>query len=202
MFLGHCYRNCLFRTVTDLFMKSFLPVVAASLFSLLSVVILVVFIRLPATSLWRGFNLVYVPVEVQEELVLQALEEAGVNEVITLSNQMVPLVSPYAPVQSIVSVEYSYLQQRKNYFFDRSKEIQLYYIPSKFMERGRTAVEAIRKLPGGESAGIEGRIVYPWIVPLVVALVSVVLVVLDLVVMQLLDLQIHLHQRFSILEIF
>lgn len=179
MFLGHCYRNCLFRAVTDLFMKSFLPVVAASLFSLLSVVILVVFIRLPATSLWRGFNLVYVPVEVQEELVVQALEKAGVNEVITLSNQMVPLVSPYAPVQSIVSVEYSYLQQRKNYFFDRSKEIQLYYIPSKFMERGRMAVEAIRKLPGGESAGIEGRTVYPWIVPLVVALVSVVLVVLS-----------------------
>lgn len=160
-------------------MKPSLPVVVASLFSLLSVVILVVFIRLPTSSLWRGFNLVYVPVEVQEELVLQALAEAGVNEVITLSNQMVPLVSSYAPVQSIVNVEYSYLQQRRNYFFDRSQGMQLYYIPSKLMERGRMAVEAIRKLPGGELAGVEGRVAYPWIVPLVVALVFIVLVVIS-----------------------
>ena len=107
-------------------MKPSLSVVVASLFSLFSVVILVVFIRLPTSSLWRGFNLVYVPVEVQEEVVLQALAEAGVNEVITLSNQMTPLVSSYAPVQSIVNVEYSYLQQRRNYFFDRSRGMQLY----------------------------------------------------------------------------
>lgn len=160
-------------------MKPSLPVVATSLFSLLSVVILIVFIRLPTSSLWRGFNLVYVPVEVQEELVVQALEEAGVKEVITLSGQVVPLVSPYAPVQSIVNLEYSYLQQRKNYFFDRSQGMQLYYIPSKFMERGRVAVEAIRKLPGGELAGVEGRVAYPWVVPLVVVLVYLVLTMLS-----------------------
>ncbi len=76
-------------------MKLSLPVVVASLLALTTAIILVVFVRIPVSSLWRGYNVLYVPVEIDEERVLQVLDDMGVQDVITLSTQQQPLYSPY-----------------------------------------------------------------------------------------------------------
>ena len=139
-------------------MKPSLTVIFASFFALVSAIVLVVCIRLPVSSLWNGYNILYAPVELDEQLVLQTLEEAGIHNVISLSKQQQPVFSSFAPVQSIVSSQQSYLNQRKNYFFDRSRQVQLFYIPSTSIRQAQNAVASLQSLPGGEASGLEGKI--------------------------------------------
>ena len=160
-------------------MKPSVSVVFASFIALISAIVLVVFIRLPVSSLWRGYNILYVPVELEEQVVLQALEAVGIADAVSLSKQQQPVYSTFAPVQSIVSTQHSYLRQRENYFFDRSQQMQLFYVPSESMEQAQTVVDFLQSLPGGMNAGLEGKTTYPWMVPLVVFLVFLILVVLS-----------------------
>lgn len=160
-------------------MKLSLPVVVASLLALTTAIILVVFVRIPVSSLWRGYNVLYVPVEIDEERVLQVLDDMGVQDVITLSTQQQPLYSPYAPVQSIVSAERSYLKQRENYFFDRAMQMRLFYVQNDYMNEAFDAVKVIQNFPGGEKSGLEGKASYPWIVIFVVVVVFFVFVFLS-----------------------
>ena len=95
-------------------MKPSVSVVFASLLACISAIILVVCIRLPVSSLWKGYNILYVPVELEEQVVLQALESVGIEEVVSLSKQQQPVYSTFAPVQSIVSTQHSCLRQREN----------------------------------------------------------------------------------------
>lgn len=160
-------------------MKPSLTVIFASFFALVSAIVLVVCIRLPVSSLWHGYNILYAPVELDEQLVLQTLEEAGIHNVISLSKQQQPVFSSFAPVQSIVSSQQSYLNQRENYFFDRSRQVQLFYVPSASIRQAQKAVASLQSLPGGEASGLEGKISYPWIVLLVVFVVFGILVILS-----------------------
>ena len=160
-------------------MKPSVSIVFASLLAFISAIILVVCIRLPVSSLWKGYNILYVPVELEEQVVLQALESVGIEEVVSLSKQQQPVYSTFAPVQSIVSTQHSYLRQRENYFFDRSRQMQLFYVPTVAMDRAQVAVDFLQSLPGGLNTGLEGKTTYPWIVPLVVFLVFLILVVLS-----------------------
>ena len=160
-------------------MKPSVSIVFASLLACISAIILVVCIRLPVSSLWKGYNILYVPVELEEQVVLQALESVGIEEVVSLSKQQQPVYSTFAPVQSIVSTQHSYLRQRENYFFDRSRQMQLFYVPTVAMDRAQVAVDFLQSLPGGLNTGLEGKTTYPWIVPLVVFLVFLILVVLS-----------------------
>lgn len=145
-------------------MKLSFPVIFSSIIVLIAATVIIMSARLPTASLWKGYNIVYVPAEIEEAAVLQVFEEAGIKEVISLSKQQIPLVSTYAPVQSIVSPEYSYVHQRNNYFFDRSRQMKLYYIPHKFVERSTRVLNLLQDYPNGKNAGIEGRASYPWIV--------------------------------------
>ena len=151
----------------------------AVLVVLLSSLALVSSISLPVSSLWRGYNILYVPVAVGERDVLRVLEEAGVSGAVARSEQRQPLFSAFAPVQSISGHRHSYLSQRENYFFDRSRQMRLFYIPTKAMGRGLAAARVIQGLPGGEGAGLEGRVAYPWVVPLVALTVLLVLAALS-----------------------
>ena len=160
-------------------MKPSLTVIFASFFALVSAIVLIVCIRLPVSSLWNGYNILYAPVELDEQLVLQTLEKAGIHSVISLSKQQQPVFSTFAPVQSIVSTQHSYLNQRKNYFFDRSRQVQLFYIPSTSIRQAQNAVASLQSLSGGEASGLEGKISYPWIVLLVVFVVFGILVILS-----------------------
>lgn len=160
-------------------MKLSLSVVVASLLALIAAIILVIFIRLPVSSLWKEYNILYVPVELTEQVVLQALQDVGIEDVISLSKQKQPVFSPFAPVQSIVSTQHSYLRQRENYFFDRSQQMQLFYVPSIARGQAQGVVSYLQTLPGGEGAGLEGKTSYPWIVPLVVLLVFSIFIVLS-----------------------
>lgn len=160
-------------------MKLSLSVVVASLLALVAAIVLVIFIRLPASSLWKEYNILYVPVDLAEQIVLQALQDVGIEDVISLSRQRQPVFSPFAPVQSIVSTQHSYLRQRENYFFDRSRKMQLFYVPSIARGQAQGAVSYLQTLPGGEGAGLEGKTSYPWIVPLVVSLVFSIFIVLS-----------------------
>lgn len=160
-------------------MKPSLSVVFSIIATILCAAALVSSVRLPVSSLWRGYSVVYVPVEVEESLVLEALGASGIRDIISLSSQRVPLVSSYAPVQSITRPEHSYLRQRENYFFDRSRQMRLYYVPHRYMVQAVSAVGRLHGWSGGEGAGIEGRMVYPWIVPLISAVAYTALVFLS-----------------------
>lgn len=159
-------------------MKFSLSVIFSSIIALVAAIILVVFIRLPIASLWKGYSIVYIPVEIEENYVLQVFEEAGVKGVISLSKQQIPLVSTYAPVQSIVNPEYSYIHQRENYFFDRSQQMKLYYVPQKFVERAANALENLQGELNGKDSGIEGRASYPWVIFFIITAVFGVLVLM------------------------
>ena len=78
-------------------MKPSVSVVFASFVALISAIVLVVFIRLPVSSLWRGYNILYVPVELEEQVVLQALEAVGIADAVSLSKQQQPVYSTFAP---------------------------------------------------------------------------------------------------------
>lgn len=117
---------------------------------------------MPASRLWNGYTVVYVPVKQDSSLVGKTFEEAGCSDYICLRNQKVPLaVSRFSPEYSFGNGDPDgYLEKRRGYFFDFSREYTLYYVP----DSARHCIPDVIKRLGARnvSAGINSSSACPW----------------------------------------
>lgn len=147
--------------------------------SVLSLFVLFAFKTIPSGKLWKGFNILYVPSQTQESIVLNSFTESKITEHYELSTQYIPLnFSAYSPEISMLrlnasSQDYSYLSKRQLFFFDKSGNYKLYYIPTSFKNNLNDCIKILLK--NGIKCGVDNSANYPGIVPLVVFLLFLAL---------------------------
>ena len=129
------------------------------------------FRSIPVAKIWNNYSVAYVNNSVSEDLVVFYLESEGCQDVISLSRQGVPIVSPVSPVASYDS---EYLDQRLRYFSDESSAYRLYYIPEKYQDGASRAIAKLSREMGVE-AGLDSVERYPWLVPVICLITFIIL---------------------------
>lgn len=151
-------------------MKRYLKYLAPVI-SLIALFLLAGFRTIPAGKLWKGYNVLYVPVDAQESSVLANFNSLGIDEHYELSGQYIPLMfSTYSPEITMLRINstdeaFSYLVKRNNFFFDKAHDYKLYYVPSKYKSELGDCVSSLNKQ--GIKAGIDGSASYPFVIPLI-----------------------------------
>lgn len=139
--------------------------------AIITFVLLVVFRTVPTAQLWKGFSILYVPLETDSTLVFRTLEENDCKEVISIFNQKVPYVNSFLPIKNYEAD--SYLVRRNAYFFDKNQSVMVYYIPEKYNKNAKNAVSALvndYKI----DAGLDSKSSFPLVTPLICVFVSLI----------------------------
>lgn len=128
---------------------------------------MVIFRSVPSGQLWKGYSVLYAPVSSDDYVILNTLKENGVENVTSLSGQYLPvLYKSHSLEVSMIPLNpnaSAYLTDRENYFYDKSKQYRLYYIP--VAQKSELATCVIQLRERGISCGIDLSAPYPWILP-------------------------------------
>ncbi|MBR1722373.1 MAG: hypothetical protein IJ727_07840, partial [Treponema sp.] len=144
-------------------MKFSLEKTVLLLISLFLVFVTYTFRTVPVSQFWKGWRILYVYTDTLSEYdILTVLEKHGCDSVISLSNQRLPIVSPMSPVQ--VQSSDSYLSRRGEFFTDKSRLAQVFYIPDSQSSNLEDAVLELSAF-AGSSAGTDGKSSFPWFAP-------------------------------------
>ncbi|MCQ2578125.1 MAG: hypothetical protein MJ176_06305 [Treponema sp.] len=150
------------------------------LFLVITLVAMVVFRSVPSGKLWKGYSVLYVPVETPDDAVLSCFSQTGIENVTCLSGQYLPVLYKAHSVEvSMISFNpeaTKYLNDRENYFYDKSQNYRLYYIPVSEKNELSQCVNLLRD--NGITAGIDLSAPYPWIIPVLAVLFFLVLLFL------------------------
>jgi len=144
---------------------------------LLCLVLIIQFKAIPNGKLWNNYSVLYVPTETDDYEVIQTLKDCNISNYVSLSEQYLPLNISQNSIEitmfklNMVNDGTEYHQKRSNYFFDKSNQYRLYYIPTEYRNNLSDAVNLLnnRKI----SCGVDSTAAYPWIIPLL----SIVLVI-------------------------
>ncbi|MCR5495516.1 MAG: hypothetical protein K6F15_07760 [Treponema sp.] len=132
-------------------------IIAASLF-------LTAFFRvIPASRLWNNYSVMYVQKEAPQEKVISLFSEYGVEDYICIFNQKTPLAVPSQSAEySLATLSFSnYLEERKAYFYDYSKNFLIYYVPEKYEGKLNQITSLLNS--EGIKSGINANASYPWL---------------------------------------
>ena len=155
--------------------KKYIPFVCV----IAAFVLLLVFRTVPSKKLWDNYTVLYVPVSTGDDLVINALEAAQINDFICLKNQRVPvLLSPFSPEVTMLklntnSTSEDYLFSRENFFYDSTGNYKLFYIPSEYKKNLNDCIHFLEKR--NIKTGIDVNFSYPWILPLLIMVYFVIL---------------------------
>lgn len=137
--------------------------------SFLAFFLLCHFRSLPVSQFWKDYRILYVySEELSENDILAVLEKNGCDSVISGSNQKIPVLSQLAPVQ--VQEPDSYIYRRSDFFMDKNHRAMVFYVPdskSSMLDRVVRELSAFQ----GTNAGTDGVASFPWIAPIISALV-------------------------------
>lgn len=145
-----------------------------------SLVFFTLFRTVPASKLWNGYTVFYVPLSAPQRTVSQVFSENGIENYISLENQRIPLNISSKTPEVRLSVSYGdsgseYLSERESYFFDGEKNFRVYYVPEN--ESGNLPRAAASLLENhGISSGTNAESSYPFLFPLFSLLFASVLV--------------------------
>lgn len=159
-------------------MKIYQKIIFAS-FSIISLILVLCLKSLPSGQLWKNFNILYVPSQADDNVVVNAIESSGITDAVILKNQYLPTLLPekspeiamYKLNSSLDS--FSYSSKRNNFFYDKSKNYRLYYIPSEHKSKLSQIASVLHSK--GISVGIDSTSAYPWFLPVICILIAVVL---------------------------
>ena len=121
----------------------------------------------------------YFSSEQSDEVIDQIFLENDISNYVSLSNQKIPIMLEKNSVEySMLKTNFQefskYISLRENYFFDKTKEFKLCYVPSEYKKNLQDCVTEFRK--NGISCGIDAAAKYPWILPVILLLLSFVFV--------------------------
>ena len=151
----------------------------ALLICLVCVVCLFLFRQVPKGQLWKGYSVLYVPVETSDQVVVNVLNELEIKNYICLSNQFLPLkVDLHSPEYSMLKLniqkdDFSYIYDRNGYFFDKNGDYRIYYIPFEYSQNFSTLVKNLSEwnIP----ANIDSKTQYPVFLPVLFTILCVIL---------------------------
>ena len=146
---------------------------------LLSLILILTLKTLPSGKLWKNYSVLCVPVNTSDSLILSAIEEEGIEGTVSLSGQYLPLALSENSIEvSMLRLNYNspafaYLNKRNAMFFDKSNAYRLYYIPAKYSSE----ISALMKNLKGQGIDVlkDSSAEYPWILPLVALLLTLML---------------------------
>ena len=136
---------------------------------LISLILIISFRSVPSGKLWKEYNVLYVPVNSDDALVLKALEDCGMKDTVCLSQQFLPIALNENSIEismlrlNYSSPDYAYSSRRNAYFFDKSQNYRLYYIPAVYKAKLSEAVHSIEAR--GIPCGTDNSASYPWLLP-------------------------------------
>jgi len=149
-------------------MKGYLKIVY-SIISVLSLVLILTFKTLPSGQVWKKYNILYVPVSVPNDAVINALDSSEIKNYVCLSNQYLPVDLPKnSPELSLLKLKTDdfYLSKRTAFFYDKSQNFRLYYIPCQYKSALQKTVHNLsaQKI----KCGVDTHSSYPMLVPIFV----------------------------------
>lgn len=131
------------------------------------------FRTVPVSRMWKGYKQLYVTSSaLTEGDVLTILHNNGCRNVVSKSNQGVPVISGLSPVQ--LQENDSYLVRRNAFFHDKSGASMVFYVPeneTKSLEKSILEISAFN----GTSSGTDGTVSFPWISPVLCLILSIIL---------------------------
>lgn len=143
---------------------------------IVSLVLLYFFRSLPSAKMWNGYTMMYADLNADFENIVQALEKYDCKDFICFENQQVPLAfSKQTPEVALAmsGIENSdYIEKRKNFFFDKNREVRIIYIPEKYKRNAVQVCDYLSK--EGITAGTGGKATYP-IVAVIICIIFTVL---------------------------
>lgn len=146
---------------------------------LLTLFLLLFFKSIPSGKLWQSYKILYVPVEEDDSKVINAIEKAGIQNYVALSNQFLPLNLKADSLEFSMfklncdSQTYSYYKDRNAYFFDKSQSYRLYYIPTDYQKELGTCLDLLQV--SNVDAACDSDSTYPWILPLIILTIIIIL---------------------------
>ena len=160
-------------------MKKSQKIICAVL-SLLSIIVVLSFKSIPTGQLWNDYSVLYVPVQTDDATVINAIESAGITKAIYLSGQYLPVMlsqnSPEVAMYWLNSEnpDFSYVESRNQYFFDKANNFRVYYIPLKQKNKLSSVVNTLASQ--NIQAGVDSTAAYPWFLPLLCIALAVVFI--------------------------
>lgn len=144
-------------------MKLPVKIVLPAAICIFSLFTLFLFRTVPESRLWKGWTVFYVSNgTVTEAQVNRILAEKGCKNVISKSNQRIPIVSPFSPLQGLS--EESYIQQRNAFFSDEDNTAMIFYVPDSESSKLSQAIADLERL--GADCGTDGTTAFPYLAPL------------------------------------
>ena len=146
---------------------------------LLSLILIISFRSMPSGKLWKEYNVLYVPVDADDSKIVLALEQCQIKDSVYLSGQFLPIALNENSIEISMlrlnygSKDYSYLNHRNSFFFDKAQKYRLYYTPAEYKAKLSEAVQVIESY--GIPCGTDSSASYPWVLPLVTLLLAVML---------------------------
>ena len=124
-------------------MQKYFKIVSPILF-LACIVLIIFFKTVPAQKLWNDYSVLYVQKDSSDDSVQKALTSSGIQNYICLSNQFLPINLSENSIEftmfKLNASKNDYSNKRVNYFFDKSKNFRLYYIPNEYNKNLSDAV--------------------------------------------------------------
>lgn len=124
----------------------------------------------------------YVPVQADDNTVINAIESSGISNAVVLARQYLPVKfgsnSPEIAMYRLNNQqeEFTYASKRNLYFFDKDNEYRLYYIPVEYKSKLNHCITTLNQY--GISAGVDSSGTYPWFLPLICLITSIFLILI------------------------
>ncbi len=137
------------------------------------------FKAMPNGKLWSNYSVLYTQVDTNDYEITNALLSCNIDDYVALSNQYLPIdLAPNSVELSLFKLNITndgneYHQKRNNYFFDKSNNYRLYYIPNYHKTELANAVNLLnsKKI----NCGVDSTAAFPWIIPVVILLLIIML---------------------------
>ena len=104
---------------------------------------------IPTTKLWTGYTVLYVQKDVEYRDVINTLSGKGIQDIIYLENQNVPIAasreSPEVALSLSGAEKSQYLKKRSLYFFDKAQNYKIYYIQDKYEKEVSEVIQTLRE---------------------------------------------------------
>lgn len=143
---------------------------------ILTFVFLIVFKSVPVSRLWNSYSVCYVSNSLEEKFVLDRMNDFGIDNVISLNNQIIPFTNEFLPY--IPESENSYISKRINLFRDKNNQYRLFYVEQGQERKVQKFVNDIIQNYNID-AGMDGLKQYPWITVLISFLFFIFLLVIS-----------------------
>lgn len=161
-------------------MKTYQKIIFTA-FSIISLILILNLKSIPSGQLWKNYNILYVPVEADDQVVVNAIDKAGITDSVILRNQYLPtLLSEKTPEIAMykincLSEDYSYSAKRNFFFYDKSSKYRLYYLPSEQKNKFSQCINILHS--NGITSGIDSTSSYLWFLPVICTILAVCLAV-------------------------